>query len=274
MRKVLLVLFILTVIATFAFAEGQKEEAAAEDSNPLNLIKPGKLVVAVTQTYPPFGYIDKNGDHVGLAIDLDREICKRLGLEYEPIRIEWSGLMPSLNAQKIDMISNPMDITEERKKTVTFANAWIKSGGVLLVPADSDVYELEDIAGKKIGVLLASSWVPHAKRLNPGEIKYYESDVIGLRDVANRQVDACITDFLAGTYAIKENSYPIRYVEEYVTVMQKAHVFKKGNYELVRAINKVLDEIYADGTYAEITEKYINAVPWPSADERVMTIFD
>jgi polar amino acid transport system substrate-binding protein len=274
MKKVLLMVLALAVVSGFAFSAGQSGGGSMEDENPLNLIEPGKLTVAVAQTFPPFGYIDDDGNLVGIEIDLDREIAKRLGLEYDPVRIEWAGLIPSLNARKIDMISNPMDITEERQKNITFANAWIKSGGVLLVSEDSDMQRLSDVEGRVIGVLLASSWVPHAERLNPREIKYYESDVIALRDVANKQVDASITDLLVASYAIKVNKYPIRFLDEYVTSLQKAHVFKKGNYDLVRAVNKVLDEIYEDGTYEEICKKYITTVPFPPKDERIMTIFN
>ena len=264
MRKALIVLTLLFVVAGFCFAQAGK----------LPTIKPGKLVVAVAQTYPPFGYIDDKGNLVGFEIDIDREICRRLGLEYEPIRIEWAGLIPSLNAGKIDMISNPMDITPERQKNVTFADAWIKSGGVLLVGKDSDMYKLSDAEGKRMGVLLASSWVPHAQRLKPKEIKYYESDVIALRDVANKQVDASITDVIVASYAIKVNNYPIRIIEEYVTSLQKGHVFKKGNYELVRAVNKALNDMYADGTYQQIASKYLATDPFPPKGERIMTIFE
>lgn len=264
MKKAFVVLVLLIVAASFSFAQAGK----------LPTIKPGKLVVAVAQTYPPFGYIDDKGNLAGLEIDLDKEICKRLGLEYEPIRIEWAGLIPSLNANKIDMISNPMDITPERQKAVTFANAWLKSGGVLLVSTDSNIYKLSDAAGKKFGVLLASSWVKYAQGLKPGEIKYYESDVIALRDVANKQVDCSIADVIVASYAIKVNKFPIRIVEEYVTAVQKAHVFKKGNYELVRAVNKALDDMYADGTYQQITSKYLTTDPFPPKGERIMTIFE
>jgi polar amino acid transport system substrate-binding protein len=264
MKKALVILGLLFFAVNFS--------VAAESNLPL--IKPGTLVVAVAQTYPPFGYMDDKGDLVGLEIDIDKEICRRLGLQYEPIRIDWTGLIPSLNAGKIDMISNPMDITAERQKNVTFADAWLKSGGVLLVEKDSDIYKLKDIEGKKIGVLLASSWVPHAKRLNPGEIKYYDSDVIALRDVGNKQVDASIADRLVASYAIKVNGFPVRIIEEQVTAVQKAHVFKKGNYKLAKAVNKVLNEMYADGTYQKIASKYMHTDPFPKKDERIMTIFD
>jgi polar amino acid transport system substrate-binding protein len=264
MKKSFILLVLLLLVATFSFAADNK----------LPLIKPGTLVVAVAQTFPPFGYIDDKGNLVGLEIDIDKEICKRLGLQYEPIRIEWAGLIPSLNAGKIDMISNPMDITAERQKNVTFADAWLKSGGVLLVEKDSKIYKLSDIEGKKIGVLLASSWVPHAQRLKPSEIKYYESDVIALRDVGNKQVDASITDVLVASYAIKVNNFPIRIIDEYVTSLQKAHVFKKGNYELAKAVNKVLNEMYADGTYKQIASKYLVTDPFPPKEERIMTIFE
>ena len=56
--------------------------------------------------------------------------------------------------------------------------------------------------------------------------------------------------------------------------MQKAHVFKKGNYELVKAVNKVLDEMYADGTYQKIASKYMHTDPFPKKEERIMTIFE
>jgi len=145
---------------------------------------------------------------------------------------------------------------------------------VLLVAKDSSINNLAGAAGKKFGVLLASSWVKFAQGLKPGEIKYYESDVIALRDVANRQVDCSIADVIVAGYAIKTNNFPIRIVPEYVTAVQKAHVFKKGNYALVRAVNTVLADMYAAGTDAQIPGKYLTTDPFPPKAERIMTIFD
>jgi len=257
-----ILILVMSFLVFFSFAEDE-----------FNLVEEGKLTVAVTQTFPPFGFMNEDGKLVGLAIELDREICRRLGLEYNPIVIKWAGLLPSLEAGKIDYISNPMDITEERQKSVTFANAWIKSGGAVIVLKDSDIYTLEDLAGKTCGALYGSTWAKYAEELN-AKVKYYDSDLLGVQDVLTGKIDADITDALVGGYAIKKGGYPLRILDEYAAVVQKGHVFKKGNYELVKAVNKVIDEIRADGTYLKITSKYLPIDPFPKPDERIMTIFE
>ena len=238
----------------------------------LELITPGEMVVAITESYPPYGFINEKGELAGIAIDVDSEICKRLGLKYKPSVVKWAGLLPSLMAGTIDMISNPMDITEERQKQVTFSNGWIQSGGKMLVKGESAFKSIEEIKGKTVGALYASTWAKLAEE-SGAKVKYYDGDVPAVQDLINGNIDGVVTDAIVSAYAIQKERKPLRLLPGYLKVFQKGRVFKKGNYNLAKAVNKAVEEMRADGTYMQIMKKYyIDYDPYP--EKPILTLFN
>ena len=105
-----------------------------------------------------------------------REICRRLGLNYEPVVIKWESMLVALLADKYDIVGNAMGITEERQKSVTFCDGWIESGARLVVHEDSAIQSSADAKGKSVGVITASIFVPLAEGWG-AEVKHYQSDV-------------------------------------------------------------------------------------------------
>lgn len=74
------------------------------------------LNVAFEGTYPPFNYLDDNGDLTGFDVDISNELAKRLGVKANFITSKWEGLIGGLKADKFDIIIGQMTVTEERKK--------------------------------------------------------------------------------------------------------------------------------------------------------------
>ncbi|HBF31717.1 transporter substrate-binding domain-containing protein [Rhizobium sp.] len=228
----------------------------------LELLHPGKLLVATEGTFPPFSMRAPNGALDGLEIRLMTEICKRLGLKYEPVLIKWDSLLIGLQADQYDMTSDSMDITPERQKKVTFADGWLESGGVILVPRGSAIKSVNDIKGKHVGALVSSTFAKIGED-NGAIVKGYKAESDALQDMANGNLDAVITDAIAAGYAIKQSKLPFEILPEYVSHVQKGFAIKKGKPELVKAINKTLAEIVADGTYAKLTTDLVGFNPAP-----------
>lgn len=234
--------------------------AAAAD---LELIEPGVLSTATEGSFPPFSIRNAAGELGGFELEIIREIASRLGLEHKPVIIKWNFILVGLMSDQYDMISNPMGITEERQQSVTFCDAWVESGARLVVRDDSVIESLADASGKTIGVIVASTFVPMAEKLN-GEVKSYKSDPEALQDLANGNIDAVITDAVAGAYAIKEAGLPLKLIEGYIESYQMGWAVKQGKPNLVKAINEALAAMIEDGAFARIANDIIGIDPTPS----------
>lgn len=244
--------------ATAAVAEGE-----------LELLVPGELSVATEGTYPPFSMRAPDGELDGLEIRVMKEIANRLGLEYKPVLVKWESVLIGLEADQYDIISDAMDITEERQQKVTFADGWLESGGRIVVRDDSDITKPADVKGRTVGALVASNWSKIAEELG-AEVKVYKAESDAMQDLTNGNVDAIITDAIAAAYAIKASNLPLKLVEEPVSQIQKGFAIKMGKPNLTAAVNKALAEMIADGTYAKLTTDIIGFDPAPK--EPIRTI--
>ena len=249
----------LTLIAAALVGGILAQPALAQE---LELIEPGKILVATEGTYPPFSMRSPDGQLDGLEIRVGKEIAKRLGLEYQPVIIKWEALLVGLAADQYDFASDAMDITAERQKQVTFADGWLESGGRVVVKEGSEIKTPADIKGKTVGVLVASTWQKLAEERG-ATVKTYKAESDALQDLVNGGVDAVITDSIAAAYAIQESKLPLVLVEEYVSHVQKGFPFKKGKPNLVKAVNKALADMIADGTYAKLTTPIVGYSPAP-----------
>ena len=245
--------------------------STANAADDLELIEPGVLSTATEGAFAPFSMRTADGKLEGFELAVIGEVAKRLGLEHKPVVIKWDSILVGLMSDQYDMISNPMGITEERQKSVTFCDAWVESGAKLIVPDDSAIKSLADAKGKKIGVIVASTFVPMAENLG-GEVKLYKSDAEAMQDVANGRIDAAITDAVSGGYAIKIAGLELRLVDEFIESYQMGWPVKQGKPNLVKAINKTLAEMIEDGTYAALGQDILGMDPTPA--EPIRSILD
>lgn len=248
------------LLAAMVLLAGAVPATAADD---LELLKPGEITVSTEGTFPPFSFKDARGNLDGLEIRLWKEIADRLGLEYKPVIMKWESTLIGLLSDQFDVMGTTMDITEERQKQITYSDGWIESGGRLLVREDSDITSLDQIQGKTIGALVASSWGESAEAHGAGEVKSYKAETDAIQDLVNGNLDGVVTDQIAAAYAIKQSRLPVRMVDGYLNQMQKGWGFKKGKPNLVKAVNAALAEMMADGTYEKITMDLIGMNPAP-----------
>lgn len=248
------------IVAATAFA-GLAMTSIANAAD-LELLQPGKLMVATEGTYAPFSMRSPDGKLDGLEIRVMTEVAKRLNLQYTPVLIKWDSLLVGLQADQFDVISAAMDITEARQKQVTFSDGWLESGGRVVTAKDSAIKSAADLKGKAVGALVSSNWTKIAEEKG-GIVKGYKAESDAMQDLVNGNVDAVITDSIAAAYAIKSGGLPLTMTDEYVSHVQKGFAFKMGKPHLVEAVNKALADMVADGTYAKLTTDLVGFDPTP-----------
>ncbi len=219
----------------------------------------GALIVGVEGTYPPFNYVDtKTGQLEGFDIDVANMVAKRLGVKAQFVKTEWSAILAGLSSGKFDVIVNQVGITPERKKAFDFSVPYVASSPQLILRKDddSDYKSFAGLKGKKLGVSQGSNYEALAKAQEGVEVKSYPGAPEYLSDLVSRRVDAALNDQLMTAYLVKTSNIPIKGGAIVGEPKFNGIPFRKGNPEFEKAVNKALEDSFADGEFAKISKKW------------------
>jgi polar amino acid transport system substrate-binding protein len=233
------------------------EKTANESSSKQELVKEDALTFSMTGQYPPLNF-KKDGKLTGFDVEIGTEIAKRIGLEANPVTNPWETIIQGLKARKYDAIIGSMTATPERDKQVDFTNPYYLSGAQIFVAeGNSDIQSKEDLKGKKIGVIQASTWKDMADELSD-QVKGYPTDVNALQDLALGRLDAVITDKIVGVSAKNEKGLEIKEIGNLLNEDRVSVAVAEGNKELAEQINEAIQSMIDDGTYEKISMKWFN----------------
>lgn len=266
-KRTTLFITILSVIAIIAVGcnTPKKEEAS---TNALERIKSeGKIVIGMMGTYPPYNFLNEKKEVDGFDADMAREIAKRMGIQAEIVTGEFSGLIEGLQKTKFDALISQVTITDDRKKTIDFSAPYIKNAVNVVVKADNNtIKSVEDFKGKKIGVGLGTNDEKYLReqvlpKVGDFEIATYNDVITSLMDLNTGRIDATINNVFALKPIVDKNNLKIKAVGEPIKEDVAGVAIKKGQPELLEAINKAFDEMKKDGTYAAIHKKWFDVEP-------------
>ncbi|WP_144006937.1 transporter substrate-binding domain-containing protein [Pelomonas sp. KK5] len=246
--KSLALLAALALAAPFSHGADLLDEAKAR----------GTLRIAVEGTYPPFNFKDEKGKLTGFDVEVAEAIAGKLGLKPEFTTTEWSGILAGLQAGKYDVIVNQVAATDQRRQVFDFSGPYVISYPQLIVRAN-ETRKLDtpaDLKGKKIGVGQGSNYAELAKGIEGAEVRTYPGAPEYLQDLASGRLDAAINDSLLIPYLREKTKLPIKAGAAIGKPDSNAIPFRKGNPKFKAAIDKALDEMKADGSYAKISGKW------------------
>ncbi|AUS87232.1 ABC transporter substrate-binding protein [Lysinibacillus sp. YS11] len=234
-----------------AKSKGQDKSVTTE----MKLVKDGKLTFAMSGLLKPLNY-KENQELVGFDVEIGKEISKRIGLEANPVTNPWETIIQGLRGNKYDAIIGSMTATEERSKQVDFSIPYYVSGATVFISSENkEIKTVEDLKGKTIGVMQASTYVEDAKKYTD-KIKEFPSEIYALQDLPPGRLDAVITDRIVGISAMQESGLKIQALGEVIKREEIAVAINKDNEVLLEAINKAIEEMVKDGTYKEISMKW------------------
>jgi len=250
-------------------AEQSNEQGTeAEDQSWAKIKEKGKIIIGLDDNYPPAGFRDEKGELVGVDIDLAKEACQRLGVEAVFQPVQWDGVLMNLKNGDIDLIWNALGITPERQKEIAFTDVYMIDKNVIVVKADSPIRKKEDLAGKVIGLQLGSTAEPAVTNDPIGseikEIRKFESPTQALLDMQAGRIDAVVTNEMNGRYLITQE----KALDKYYILTEEEGYFGEEPYgvgvrmedkALLAELNRVLNEMKADGTAAKISEKWFGS---------------
>ena len=239
-----------------------------QDSKNVNSNKyKGTLVVGVDDEYAPFGFRDKNGELVGFDIDLAKEAAERMAVKFEFKVIDWNIKEKELESGNIDIIWNGLDITPERQEFILYSKPYMNNRQVLLIKKSTNLKftSEQDLAGKIVGTQEGSNskdYVEGNAQLKNSfkEFKTYSTFKQAFADLTEEKVDVLIVDELAGRYEMSKIPRKFEIIEVTVGPVTEIGIgFRKSDVELRDRVQKVFDDMVADGTTKKISEQWFQA---------------
>ncbi len=207
--------------------------------------------------YPPFNYVDAQGNVGGFDVDIAKALCDDMGVQCKIVTQDWDGIIPALKMHKYDAIIASMSITPERSKVVDFTDPYYTSGLRFVRKKGAD-FDPQHLAGKTIGAqrsTIAAQWLEdHAKGAH---IKLYDTQENLYLDAASGRLDGFLSDvFPAYDWLKTTDGKNFEFVGETFAKNDKIGIAVRKGDKLRERFNKALAHIKANGVYAKINAKY------------------
>jgi L-cystine transport system substrate-binding protein len=248
--KILKTIAAAALISATAFAAQAGENLAAIKSA-------GVLKIGTEGTYAPFTFHDGSNKLVGFDVEIGEAVAAKLGVKAEFVEGKWDGLIAGIDAKRYDTVINQVGITDARKQKYDFSEPYIASKAVLIARTDDDsIKSFADLKGKKSAQTLTSNFGKLAEQ-SGAELVGTDGFDQSIQLVLTKRADATINDSLSFLDFKKHKpDAPVKIVAEQENADYSGIIIRKGEPELLEAINKALVDIKADGTYKKISDKY------------------
>ena len=238
--------------ASSAASTGAADQLAAIQAN-------GKLVVALEGAWQPWSYHDESDTLVGYDVEVSRAIAEKLGVEPEYVESDWDSLFAGLDAGRFDIVCNGVEVTDERAKTYNFTTPYGYIHTALAVRKDNeDIKSFEDLKGKTTANSLASTYMELAESYG-ATVQGIDTLEETIQLLTAGRIDATLNaDVSFYDYLNVHPDADFKLVAQTEDASHVAIPVRKGDdsASLLEAINTAIDELRADGTLKELSEKY------------------
>jgi polar amino acid transport system substrate-binding protein len=236
---------ILLMVVVFLFSLN----IFAKDKTPV-------LYVGTEAEFAPFEYLE-DGKVVGFDMDLINEVAKIIGYDIKVETMKFDGLLPALQAKKLDIVIAGVTVTDERKKFVDFSDTYYVSEQMIVVnkTVDAGIKSFKDFPGKDIGVVLGYTADIVVSEIEGVNIKRYNGTGEAIMALKAKKLDAIVIDSEpAKNYSSQNDDLAV--IESDSAKEEYAIVLRKGQDDILKKVNDALKTLKENGKYDELIKKY------------------
>ena len=206
------------------------------------------LKMITEASFPPYEFL-RGQEVVGIDVEICRAVAERMGKEFQCETVDFDSVIPAVVSGKADLAAAGITITEDRKKNVDFSIPYVKTGIVVISKKSNPFTNVEQLKGKKIGVqsgTTSENYVVNDLKQEPERLRSPAEAVAGLK--AGR-CDFVIADIDPAKNCVKGEAD--LQLSDFITSEEYAIAIRKGQPELLAAINATITELKANGKLAK-----------------------
>jgi polar amino acid transport system substrate-binding protein len=222
---------------------------------------PKVYTVGTDAAYAPFESMSSDGKVQGFTVEVLSAVAAKAGFEVKFVNTPWEGIFKTLDTAERDIVASSVTITDERKQTMDFSVPYFDAQQLIAVKEGSKVTKFADLKALRVGVQTGTTGDEVVQKLQgktSANTKRFESTPLALKELEAGGVAAVVADngvvqhYIANNPAAKFKAIS----DTSFAPEQYGFALKKGNTELAAKINKGIEAIRADGSYATIYGKY------------------
>ena len=220
------------------------------------------IVVAHDATWPPMEYVDSNKNIVGYSVDYIDAIAKETGVKVVHKNVAWSGIFAELAANRCDVISSSVTITEERGRVMDFSMPYYTVQQAVVVRKGTAFKTEDDLKDKRLGAQISTTGYFAANKIIGNKAKSYDAIGHAMEDLKNARLDAVLCDDpVAADFALQGGSnkdeLEIAFVIDTAEKEYYGFAVRKGDAETLEILNKGIQAVKDKGIEAELIKKWI-----------------
>jgi len=225
-----------------------------------DIIKRGKVIIAVDVTTPPYGSMDTSGVPQGNEPDVARAIAKHLGVEAELVPVTAQNRIPFLLSNRVDMVISLFSVTPERARQVWFSIPYSFEASVMIAPKSLKIETMEDLSGLRVAVprgtiqdtILTDANIPNMNLMR------YDDESATVQALLSGQVDVAGSGSLV--YQQLNARQPGKDYENKLTLraFHQAVGIRRGQTDLLQWLNSTIYYMKNTGELDAIRRKNMN----------------
>ena len=211
------------------------------------------LKMITEASFPPYEFL-RGQEIVGVDVEVCRTVAEKLGKGFQCETVDFDSVIPAVISGKADLAAAGLTITEDRKKNVDFSIPYVKTGIVVIFKKSNPFTEVAQLKGKRIGVqggTTSETFVLEQLKQEPERVRSPAEAVAGLKSGRN---DFVISDVSPAKNCVMGE--PDLQISDFITSEEYAIAIRKGQPELLKAINETIVELKANGKLAKWIEEF------------------
>ena len=262
MKKIIaLILAMVMALSLVACGQTAQDDKSKDDANSTSA---KTFIMGIDAEYPPFSYLDADGNYTGFDAEVCKAACDLLGWELQIFPVNWDQKLVQLDAKECDCVWSGMTILDSMKEAgYVLSTPYYDNTQVIMVKEGSDIKSSADLAGKVVAVQLGTSGEALLSEGGDladlaatfGNLMTCDSFLKCFTELGGAAVDAVIVDKpVAISYAAENAGFTV--LDEGLGAEQYGIAFRADDAELCKTIEGAVAQLVENGTYAEIAAKY------------------